>query len=136
MNRTLQTVVMLAIVSAFLQIGLADTPTVDAGRTETLRLGAVAYAPSSVTVFRDLTRYLTKNGLSADFILYSNYDALVDALERNEVDVAWNTPLAHGQYHVKNQCSSRTLVMRDVDFNVRSITSINGGRTPERNVRM
>jgi ABC-type phosphate/phosphonate transport system substrate-binding protein len=86
-----------------------------------VRIGAVAYAPSVVTVFRDLTRYLNGNDFRSDYVLYSNYDALVRALEQGEVDIAWNTPLAHARYHVRNQCSSQTLVMRDVDFNFRSV---------------
>ncbi|QEH38917.1 ABC transporter, phosphonate, periplasmic substrate-binding protein [Aquisphaera giovannonii] len=85
-----------------------------------LRLGAVAYAPGSVTVFEGLRRYLGKRGLEVDYVLYSNYDALVDALLRKQVDVAWNTPLAHAQFHRKAGNASKTLVMRDVDCDVRS----------------
>jgi ABC-type phosphate/phosphonate transport system substrate-binding protein len=85
-----------------------------------IRIGAVAYAPSAVTIFSGVTRYLNKNGLASDYVLYSNYDALVAALDKGEIDIAWNTPLAHAQYHVKNQCTSQTLVMRDVDVDVRS----------------
>jgi ABC-type phosphate/phosphonate transport system substrate-binding protein len=84
------------------------------------RIGAVAYSPAAVTIFNGLTRYLDKNGLPSDYVLYSNYDALVAALGRGEVDIAWNTPLAHAQFHVQNQCSSQTLVMRDVDVDVRA----------------
>jgi ABC-type phosphate/phosphonate transport system substrate-binding protein len=73
-----------------------------------------------VTIFQGLTGYLNKNGLQSDYVLYSNYDSLVAALDRGEVEIAWNTPLAHAQYTVKNGCSSQTLVMRDVDVGVRA----------------
>lgn len=86
-----------------------------------IRIGAVAYAPSSVTVFESLRRYLGRQGLPIDYVLYSNYDALVDALANKQVDVAWNTPLAHAQYHRRAGNNSQTLVMRDVDCNVRSV---------------
>jgi phosphonate transport system substrate-binding protein len=89
-------------------------------RSQAIRIGAVAYAPATVTVFQGLTGYLSKNGLESDYVLYSSYDALVSALDRGEVDIAWNTPLAHAKFHVENQCRSQTLVMRDVDFDVRS----------------
>jgi phosphonate transport system substrate-binding protein len=89
--------------------------------TPTVRIGAVASSPGTVVVFQDLTRYLNRREFPADFVLYSNYDALVAALDRGEVEIAWNTPLAHAQYHVKRQCSSQTLVMRDVDRAVRSV---------------
>ena len=90
------------------------------------RIGAVAYSPAAVTIFHGLTRYLNKNGLPADYVLYSNYDSLVAALARGEVDIAWNTPLAHAKFHVQNECASQTLVMRDVDVGVRSILVARG----------
>jgi ABC-type phosphate/phosphonate transport system substrate-binding protein len=86
-----------------------------------LRIGAVASSPGTVTVFTDLCRYLSRGGLPADFVLYSNYDMLVAALERGEVDIAWNTPLAHAQFHVAKKRHSQTLAMRDVDCNFRSV---------------
>lgn len=101
--------------------GRADEPAAkpSKGRT-TLRIGAVAYAPSSVTVFEGIRRYCGKNGLAVDYVLYSNYDALVEALHRGQVDVAWNTPLAHARFHRLAGNASKTLVMRDVDCGFRS----------------
>jgi phosphonate transport system substrate-binding protein len=84
-----------------------------------LRIGAVAYAPSAVTVFQDLRRYFAKHDLPVDYVLYSNYDALVEALRNGHVDIAWNTPLAHARYHLLCNGQSQTLVMRDVDGNFR-----------------
>ena len=86
-----------------------------------IRIGAVAYSPGVVTVFNDLRRYLNRHDFPCDYVLYSNYDALVAALGRREIDIAWNTPLAHAQYHVRSGCTSQTLVMRDVDCDVRSV---------------
>ncbi len=86
-----------------------------------IKIGAVAYSPSAVTIFEGICRYLNRNGLSADYVLYSNYDALVESLHKREVDIAWNTPLAHAQYHQKAGDASQTLVMRDVDCNFRSM---------------
>lgn len=85
----------------------------------TLRLGAVAYAPSVVTVFEDLRRYFDRNGLNCDFTLYSNYDSLVEALKNGHVDIAWNTPLAHARYQQSCGGTGQTLVMRDVDCGFR-----------------
>ena len=45
-----------------------------------VKIGAVAYSPSAVTIFDGVRRYLSRNGLTADYVLYSNYDSLVDAL--------------------------------------------------------
>ena len=89
--------------------------------TRVIRIGAVAYAPGAVTVFEGIRRYFDCNGLPVDYVLYSNYDALVTALEKGQVDIAWNTPLAHARYHLKAGNASQTLVMRDVDCNFRSM---------------
>jgi ABC-type phosphate/phosphonate transport system substrate-binding protein len=86
---------------------------------QVLRIGAVAYAPSAVTVFQNLRSYFARNNLPVDYVLYSNYDSLVDALRNGQVDIAWNTPLAHARYHLLCNGRSQTLVMRDVDFNFR-----------------
>jgi ABC-type phosphate/phosphonate transport system substrate-binding protein len=94
---------------------LAQDRLAESNPTAVVRIGAVAYAPSTVTVFQGLCRYLNRSGLTSDYVLYSNYDALVAALDRGDVDIAWNTPLAHAQFHVKQHGSSQTLVMRDVD---------------------
>ena len=80
-----------------------------------MKIGAVAYAPSAVTIFEGIRKYFKQHDFPIDYVLYSNYDALVAALERGEVDVAWNTPLAHAQYHVAADGKSQALVMRDVE---------------------
>ena len=107
------------------------TPVQDAEKP-VLRIGAVAYAPSAVTVFDGVRRYFAKNEMPIDYVLYSNYDALVKALWDGQVDVAWNTPLAHAQYHLLAGGQSQTLVMRDVDCGcrctlvVRKAAGVNG----------
>ena len=102
-------------------------------RPRVVRIGAVAYAPSAVTIFEDIRRYFDHQGMSIDYVLFSHYDALVEALRKGEVDIAWNTPLAHAQYHRKAGNASQALVMRDVDCNVRSVLVVRADasvRTP------
>jgi phosphonate transport system substrate-binding protein len=90
-------------------------------RAKVIRIGAVAYSPAAVTVFEDIRRYLDRKGLPVDYVLYSNYDSLVEALQKGQVEIAWNTPLAHALYHRKAGNASQALVMRDVDCNFRSM---------------
>jgi ABC-type phosphate/phosphonate transport system substrate-binding protein len=90
-------------------------------QAKVVKIGAVAYSPSAVTIFEAVCRYLNRSGLSADYVLFSNYDTLVEALHNHQIDIAWNTPLAHVQYHLKAGGASQPLVMRDVDCNVRSV---------------
>ena len=112
-----------------------DSPTSRSKERPVLRIGAVAYAPAAVTIFEGIRRYCRENGLAVDYVLYSNYDALVEALLKGQVDIAWNTPLAHARYHRLAGNATQTLVMRDVDCDFRSklivrkdagISSLNG----------
>ena len=100
--------------------GRADAGSREA-RTRVIRIGAVAYSPAAVTIFEDIRRYFGRNGMPVDYVLYSNYDALTEAMLNKQVDIAWNTPLAHAQYHRKAGNASQALVMRDVDCNFRSV---------------
>jgi len=85
---------------------------------QALRIGAVAYSPNSVTIFRAMRHYFARNKMPVEFVLYSTYDGLNEALDKKQVDVAWNSPLGHAKYHLKAG-ASQTLVMRDVDVNYR-----------------
>jgi ABC-type phosphate/phosphonate transport system substrate-binding protein len=58
-------------------------------------LGAVAYAPKVVTIWEGFKTYFEKNGLEMDYVLFSNYETQVEAMFKREIDVAWNSPLAH-----------------------------------------
>jgi ABC-type phosphate/phosphonate transport system substrate-binding protein len=120
MNARFQSFVLLALVCGLSDDSFGEDIVQASNQSQAIRIGAVAYSPGTVTVFQGLTRYLNTNGLQSDYVLYSSYDALVMALDRGDVDIAWNTPLAHAKFHVRNQCKSQTLVMRDVDCNVRS----------------
>jgi len=45
-----------------------------------VKIGIVAYAPKVVTIWEGIKEYLRGQGFNADWILYSNYPALVEAL--------------------------------------------------------
>jgi phosphonate transport system substrate-binding protein len=83
-----------------------------------LKIGAVAYSPDSVTIFRAMRHYFAKNQMPVEFVLFSTYDGLNEALEKGQVAVAWNSPLGHAKFHLKVG-DSQALVMRDVDVNYR-----------------
>jgi phosphonate transport system substrate-binding protein len=93
-----------------------------------LKIGAVAYAPKSVDVFRGLRYYAGKNGLPIEFVLYSSYDDLNEALAKGQVDLAWNSPLGHAKFHLAAG-DSQAVVMRDVDrdYRVQLIVSKDAG---------
>jgi len=53
----------------------------------TLLLGAVAYDPKVVTIWDGFKLWFEKNGLSFDYVLYSNYERQVEAHLAGHVDV-------------------------------------------------
>lgn len=94
--------------------GQDNRATPDAKGGQPLRIGAVAYSPSSVTIFRGIRYYYAQNKMPIEFVLYSTYDGLTEALYKGQVDVAWNSPLAHAKFHLLAG-DSQALAMRDVD---------------------
>jgi phosphonate transport system substrate-binding protein len=80
-----------------------------------VKIGVVAYAPKVVTIWEGIKDYLRGHGVNADWILYSNYPALVEALVAGQVDIAWNTPLAYLQAKEKLGGRCQVLAMRDTD---------------------
>ncbi len=116
---TLTAAALLAFAPAYAQ---EKTPAKDAPDCccKALKIGAVAYSPKSVDVFRGLRHYFKKNEMPIEFVLYSTYDGLVEALHKGHVDIAWNSPLAHGKFHVLAG-DSQAVCMRDVDRDYRVV---------------
>lgn len=80
-----------------------------------LRVGAVAYDPKVVTIWEGFKAHFEKRGAPIDYVLYSNYDAQVEANLAGEIDVAWNSPLAWVKSQLVSQGRCRALAMRDTD---------------------
>ena len=59
-----------------------------------IRLGGTA-SQSHMTVFQGIQTYFERKGIDLDWVLYSGYDALVEAFVNGEVDLAWNGPLSY-----------------------------------------
>jgi len=79
------------------------------------RVGAVAYDPKVVTIWEGFKDYFTARGVEIDYVLYSTYDAQVDANLSGEVDVAWNSPLAWVKSQIVSGGACRAIAMRDSD---------------------
>ncbi|HXX19207.1 MAG TPA: PhnD/SsuA/transferrin family substrate-binding protein [Candidatus Acidoferrum sp.] len=80
-----------------------------------LRIGAVAYDPKVVTIWEGFLPYFAKHGVRIDYVLYSNYDAQVEANLSGEVDVAWNSPLAWVKSQIDSKAACLAIAMRDSD---------------------
>ncbi len=84
-------------------------------RSKALRIGAVAYDPKVVTIWEGFKEYFGARGVEIDFILYSTYDAQVEANLCGEIDVAWNSPLAWVKSQIVSGGACRAIAMRDSD---------------------
>ena len=92
-------------------------PLVSGSRTNrlALRVGAVAYDPKVVTIWEGFKPYFEKRGAPIDYVLYSSYDAQVEANLAGEVEVAWNSPLAWVKSQLVSHGGCRAIAMRDTD---------------------
>jgi phosphonate transport system substrate-binding protein len=79
------------------------------------RVGAVAYHPRVVTIWEDFRRWFGGQGFQLDYVLYSTYEAQIEALLSGEIDVAWNTNLAYVQLRERVRGACSALAMRDTD---------------------
>jgi len=84
-----------------------------------LRLGGTA-SPGHITVFRGLKTHFQQQGIALEWVLYADYDALVEAFATREIDLAWNGPISY--VHIKQRLNDpcRVVAMRDVDINFRT----------------
>jgi hypothetical protein len=89
-----------------------------------LRLGGVA-SRTYLVAFPAIKEHFQQQGLELDWVLYSSWDALVEAFVRREVDVAWNGPLAYVKIKRRLGDPCQVVAMRDIDVNLLSPTSKN-----------
>ena len=78
-----------------------------------LRLGGVA-SRTYLVAFPAIKEHFQQQGLELDWVLYSSWDALVEAFVRREVDVAWNGPLAYVKIKRRLGDPCQVVAMRDI----------------------
>src|SRR3954468_10015741 len=88
--------------------------------TNVITVGVVAYDPKVVTIWEGIKEYFTAKNIATDFVLFSNYDALVEALLKGWIDIAWNTNLAYVKVYRRTNGQCGVLAMRDTDVNFTS----------------
>src|SRR5262249_59283305 len=89
------------------------------------------------SVIRGLQAHFRRHGIELDWVLYSHYDALVEAFVRREIDLAWNAPLAYVKIKRRLQDRCQVVAMRDVDVNFTThfITHPSSGITTIRDLK-
>jgi phosphonate transport system substrate-binding protein len=89
-----------------------------------LVMGAVAYAPKVVTIWEGFKAWFDQQGLAFDYVLYSNYEAQVEAQFSGVIQLAWNSPLAwiRADRMARSRGQSvQAVAMRDSDCDLRSV---------------
>ena len=82
-----------------------------------LRLGGVA-SSTYLVAFPAIIEHFQRQGIDLDWVLYSGWDALVDAFVRKEIDLAWNGPLAYVKIKRLLDDPCQVVAMRDVDVDL------------------
>jgi len=92
--------------------------------TATLVMGAVAYDPKVVTIWDGFQRWFDEHGFAFDYVLYSNYERLVEAHFHGDVHLAWNSPLAWLQTEriaARAGRRAEAIAMRNTDCDLTSV---------------
>ncbi|WP_295380234.1 PhnD/SsuA/transferrin family substrate-binding protein [uncultured Pseudacidovorax sp.] len=92
--------------------------------SQTLVMGAVAYAPKVVTIWEGFKAFFVRNGLPFDFVLYSNYERQVEAQFDGSIHLAWNSPLAWVRADRLARARGQqvqAVAMRDTDCDLTSV---------------
>ena len=92
-----------------------------------LVMGAVAYAPKVVTIWEGFKAWFARQGLAFDYVLYSNYEAQVEAQFDGTLHLAWNSPLAWvraDRMARSRGLKARAVAMRDTDRDLRSLVVV------------
>jgi len=83
---------------------------------QTILIGAVAYDPKVIAIWDMIREYFHDHDFPVDYVLFSNYEAQVDALLRGFVDIAWNTNVAYVRIQEMLNGQAKVLAMRDTDI--------------------
>lgn len=80
-----------------------------------VKVGAVSYHPRVVTIWEAFLDHFECEEVPTDYVLFSSYEALVEATLRREVDIAWNANTAFVNLDHRVGGQTRILGMRDID---------------------
>src|SRR5207244_5487382 len=90
-------------------------------KTQRIAVGAVAYDPKVVTIWEMINDFFRARGIPSDYVLFSNYEAQVEALLAGAIDIAWNTNLAYVRVVRQTKGHCKVLAMRDTDLEFTSV---------------
>src|SRR5690349_5263540 len=80
-----------------------------------IRMGAVIYDPKVTVIWEIIREFFEGEDVPMIVRFYANYDLQVDALVSDQVDIAWNSPLACLDTERRAGGRCRAIAMRDTD---------------------
>lgn len=93
--------------------------------SEKLKIGAVIYAPQVTVIWGIIADFFEKEGFPIEPVYFKDYKGQVDALLNNEIDVAWNSPLAWLDGYLRSDGKTLNGAMRDTDQDRQSYLVVN-----------
>ena len=93
--------------------------------SEKLKIGAVIYAPQVTVIWGIIADFFEKEGFPIEPVYFKDYKGQVDALLNNEIDVAWNSPLAWLDGYLRSGGKTLNGAMRDTDQDRQSYLVVN-----------
>ncbi len=90
-------------------------------------VGAVAYDPKVVTIWKGFRDWFLRHDFPFDYLLYSHYERQVEDLVDGQIDAAWNSPLAWVRARRLGEASGKkvtAVAMRDTDRDLTSVVVV------------
>lgn len=82
-----------------------------------LKIGAVIYDPKVTVIWGIIAKFFEDEDFPIEPVYYKDYKAQVDGFLAREIDVAWNSPLAWLDAHIRTNGLALNGSMRDTDRN-------------------
>lgn len=82
-----------------------------------IKVGAVVYDPKVTIIWEMIGEFLASKGMNTECVFFKDYDLQVKALVNEEIDIAWNSPLAWLDSYIKTDGKCLNGAMRDSDQN-------------------
>ncbi|MBR2674390.1 MAG: phosphate/phosphite/phosphonate ABC transporter substrate-binding protein [Mogibacterium sp.] len=92
-----------------------------------LKVGAVTYAPKVTVIWDMIKAFMAERGVEIEPVMYADYKLQVDGLVAGEIDLAWNSPLAHLDVMQRLKGEEKYGAMRDTDRDLHTVLAVRKG---------
>ena len=86
-----------------------------------LKVGAVIYSPNVTIIWDIIAKFCKDEGCAIEPVYFKDYKMQVDALINKSIEIAWNSPLARLDTHLRTNGAHLNGLMRDTDQDRHSV---------------